>query len=66
MFEHADWIGWGIGLAGLVYGIWADRRAKKKLDIAHAGLVSLKPGIQGSNREAIIAAINDLLAKLQK
>ncbi len=66
MFEHADWIGWGIGVVGIVYAIWTDHQAKKKLGIAHAGLVLLKPAIQGSNRDDVITAINDLLAKLKQ
>ena len=33
---------------------------------AHAGLVSLKPSIQGPNRDEVIAAIDDLLEKLKK
>jgi hypothetical protein len=43
------------------YAVWTDRRAGKRLDIAHAGLVSIKPGIQGPNRDEVIAAIDDLL-----
>ena len=64
MREH-DWIGWGIGLVAIIYAIITDCRARKKLDIAHSGLVSLKPAIQGQNKAEVIAAINDLLAKLQ-
>ena len=60
-----DWIGWVIGLAGIIYAVIIECRAKKKLDIAHAGLVSLKPAIQGQNRDEVIRAMNDLLVKLQ-
>jgi hypothetical protein len=66
VFEHADWIGWAIGVAGLGYGIWTDRRARMRLDIAHAGLVSLKAAIEGPNKDRVITAINDLLSKLKR
>jgi len=55
-----------IGAAGLVYGIRSEHRTRKRLDIAHAGLVSLKAAIEGPNKNRVIEAINDLLAKIQR
>jgi hypothetical protein len=66
VFKQADWIGWALAVLALGYAVWTERRAKHRLDIAHAGLVSLKPGIQGPNREEVIGAINDLLSKLKR
>lgn len=63
---HTDLIGWGLAIVSLGYAICTNRRAKQRLDIAHAGLVSLKTGIQGENKEEVKAAINDLLQKLQR
>jgi hypothetical protein len=65
VFEHADRIGWALAVLAIAYAVWIDRRAGKRLDIAHAGLVSIKPGIQGPNRDEVIAAIDDLLSKLK-
>ena len=72
MFEHPDWIGWALGAAGLVigaagfaFGVLTDCRARKRRDMAHAGLVSLKAAIEGPNKEHVVAAINDLLSKLK-
>jgi len=66
-----DWIGWIIGVVGIViglagvgYAVYVERRAKQRRDIAHAALVALKPAIQGVNRDDVIDAINDLLQKL--
>jgi hypothetical protein len=68
-----DWIGWIIGIvgilvgvAGVAYAVFVERRAKQRRDIAHAGLVALKSAIQGDNRNDVIPAINDLLEKLGK
>ena len=47
MFEHADFVSWALAAVGFGYGVWVDSLARKRLDIAHAGLVSLKPSIQG-------------------
>jgi hypothetical protein len=55
-----------LAAVGFGYGVWVDSLARKRLDIAHAGLVSLKPSIQGPNRDEVIAAIDDLLEKLKK
>ena len=66
MFEHADFVSWALAAVGFGYGVWVDSLARKRLDIAHAGLVSLKPNIQGPNRDEVIAAIDDLLEKLKK
>jgi hypothetical protein len=65
MFEHADFVSWALAAVGFGYGVWVDSLARKRLDIAHAGLVSLKPSIQGPNRDEVIAAIDDLLEKLK-
>jgi transcriptional regulator with XRE-family HTH domain len=64
MWGYENLIGWLLGVASIAYAITVDRRARRRLDFAHAGLVSLKPAIQGDNREEVLAAINDLLAKL--
>ena len=61
-----DWIGWALGVIGILYAVYTDRRAKQRRDDMHSFLVGLKPSIQGSNKDAIIAAINDELQKLQK
>jgi hypothetical protein len=45
---------------------YRERRAKQRRDVAHAAPVALKQSIQGANKEQVIAAINDLLEKLQK
>ena len=66
MFEHTDWIGWVLAIIGIGYGVYENWRTRCRLDIAHAGLVSLKPGIRGENRDDVIAAINDLLSKLKR
>ena len=66
MFEHADFVSWALAAVGFGYGMWVDSLARKRLDIAHAGLVLLKPSIQGPNRDEVIAAIDDLLEKLKK
>ena len=46
MFEHADFVSWALAAIGFGYGVWVDSLARKRLDIAHAGLVSLKPSIR--------------------
>jgi len=46
MFEHADFVSWALAAVGFGYGVWVDSLARERLDIAHAGLVSLKPSIQ--------------------
>jgi hypothetical protein len=56
----------GIGALAIGYAFCAERRSRHRLDIAHAGLVSLKPAIRGENRDDVIKAINDLLGKPQK
>jgi hypothetical protein len=69
MFANIDWIGTGglfVGAVGLIYAIWTERRARRRLDITHAFLVGLKPSIEGPRRDEILAAINDQLAKLNK
>lgn len=66
---QTDLIGWGglaLGIVSFIYAIRTNCRANQRLDIAHAGLVSLKTGIQGENKDEVKAAINDLLQKLQR
>jgi hypothetical protein len=62
---QADYVGWAIGIVGIAVAVWAEVRARHRRDVAHAGLVSLKPAIQGANRDEVIAAINDLLTKIK-
>jgi hypothetical protein len=74
-----DWIGWTIGIVGIVIAIIGiyigvngnrnaarvEQREKERRGIAHTALVNLKPAIQGDNKAAIIDAINDTLEKLK-
>ena len=67
-----DWIGWIIGGIAVAFAVNAElrlrrmeRQARGRRDIAHAALVSLKPAIQGDNKDRVIAAINDVLEKLK-
>ena len=62
---HYDWIGYGIGVVGIICTFVIERRAKRRRDEMHSFLVALKPSIQGTNKERIIAAINDMLEKLK-
>ncbi len=69
MQSTIDWPAWiacALGVGAIIYAIVIERRARHRLDIAHAGLVSLKPAIQGENKEEIVTAINDLLGKLSR
>lgn len=66
MFEHADLVGWLIGILAIFYAVWTEHKSRQRRDLAHAALVALKPSIQGPNKDEVIAAINDLLEKLGK
>jgi hypothetical protein len=65
-----------IGLLGIAFGIWAEIKRHKDTrkerqerrsdrDQFHRILVTLKPSIQGPNREQVLASINDTLEWLK-
>jgi hypothetical protein len=64
MWGYEDAIGWLLGIVSIAYAITVDRRARRRRDIAYAGLLSLAAMIQGDNRDQVLASIDDLLAKL--
>jgi hypothetical protein len=63
-----DWVGVAgraVGVVGTGYGIGSDVKQKGVQQWVHMALVNLKPGIQGENRDGVLAAINNMLEFLQ-
>jgi hypothetical protein len=62
------WVGIGglvVAILGVVYAFWSDRKRKSERKWVHLALVNLKPAIQGSNKNEVIDAINDMLEFLK-
>jgi hypothetical protein len=64
MWGYENAIDWLLGIVCIAYAITVDWQARRRRDIAHAGLLSLASMIQGDNRDQVLASINDLLVRL--
>jgi hypothetical protein len=62
---HNDWIGWVIGVIGILYGLWSDAKRKSDREWVHMALANHKPGIQWENRTEVIDKINNMMAFLR-
>jgi hypothetical protein len=66
-----DWVGCLgliIGIIGLAYGYYSDRKRKSERELIHVSLINLKPSIeslQDPNKDAVIRAINNMLEALK-
>jgi hypothetical protein len=65
---QSDWIGVAglvVGIVGVAYAVGSDVKRRSQRQWVHMALVNLKPSIQGTNRDDVLAAINNMLEFLK-
>jgi hypothetical protein len=54
-----------VGVAGICYALWSDRKRRTERNWIHVALVNLKPSIDGPRAPEILKAINNMLEFLK-